>query len=71
MIISFWIYVWLRIIPVTDNKGGFICIEGAMGVPFTGIYWRWSGIIAEVMKSAIGRCALFFIAGLSARFRRN
>ncbi|KGA22036.1 hypothetical protein AO825_17765 [Pectobacterium brasiliense] len=27
MVISIWISVWLGIIPVTDNKGGFICRE--------------------------------------------
>ncbi|RYC38177.1 hypothetical protein DEH81_20470 [Pectobacterium zantedeschiae] len=27
MVISIWISVWLAIIPVTDNKGGFICLE--------------------------------------------
>ncbi|UYA62556.1 hypothetical protein NAL19_4558 [Pectobacterium sp. F1-1] len=27
MVISIWISVWLGIIPVTDNKGGFICLK--------------------------------------------
>ncbi|TKY81925.1 hypothetical protein EDI29_12600 [Pectobacterium polonicum] len=27
MVISVWISVWLGIIPVTDDKGGFICLK--------------------------------------------